>query len=467
MALGLKRRSRFQSRDRRGERKGRRKWMPPYQVRGRLLGVLLLTSASVLCLFFLPLEFFKAPVHRTLPAGPESEKAPAPMPPHRVIEGQIKEGSSFFKSLAEKGIAPRWIETIISHLKPYVNFRKIRGGVYRIILDVKGDLQKFVFETGPTEIYEVEKKEEEYAVQKVNVPLDVSIVTVAGEIRSSLFEAMDAVGEQDQLVISFAEILASEIDFYKDVKEGDRFKVLVEKAYKGTEFIRYGILHAVEYQRGEKTIRGIRYGNDYYDERGNSLRKAFLRSPLRFSRISSRFSRARNHPILGGLRPHYGVDYAAPVGTPIWAVSDGTVQSCGWNGGFGKQVILRHGNGYVTCYGHLSAYGAEIRRGVRVKQKQVIGYVGSTGLSTGPHLDFRLTKDGKFRNPLRETFPAGTPLRKEEIENFGRRRSLIPYTFFCYVASGFCERLYECRRQCVLRDINARRGLADWIFVCR
>jgi murein DD-endopeptidase MepM/ murein hydrolase activator NlpD len=236
---------------------------------------------------------------------------------------------------------------------------------------------------------------------------------------------MDAAGEGDPLTTSFAEILASEIDFYKDVREGDRFKVVVEKMYKGDEFIRYGTIHAVEYQRGEKVIRGIRYQEDYYDEKGNSLRKAFLKVPLRFSRISSKFSRARNHPILGGVRPHYGVDYAAPSGTPIWAVADGTVVSCGWNTGFGRQVILRHGNGYVSCYGHLSGYGPGIRKGTRVKQKQVIAYVGSTGISTGPHLDYRLVKDGRFRNPLKETFPTGVPLRREERVPFQKQKEEI------------------------------------------
>jgi len=128
---------------------------------------------------------------------------------------------------------------------------------------------------------------------------------------------------------------------------------------------------------------------------------------------------------LGGVRPHFGVDYAAPTGTPIWAVADGAVLSCGWNGGFGKQVVLRHPNGYVTYYGHLSNYGPGIRRGVRVKQKQIIGYVGSTGLSTGPHLDYRLVKEGRLRNPLRESFPAGLPIKKEEMERFEKRREEV------------------------------------------
>jgi murein DD-endopeptidase MepM/ murein hydrolase activator NlpD len=233
---------------------------------------------------------------------------------------------------------------------------------------------------------------------------------------------MDAIGEQDQLVIYFAEILASEIDFYKDVKEGDRFQVVVEKVFKGKEFIKYGLIHALEYRRGEKVIRGIHFQGNYYNEKGISLRKAFLKAPLRFNRISSKFSRARRHPILGGILPHFGVDYAAPQGTLVWAVADGTIVSCGWGEGFGKQVILRHPNGYMTYYGHLSNFGPGIRSGRRVKQKQIIGYVGTTGLSTGPHLDYRLAKDGRFRNPLKEVFPTGLPIEKGKMEAFQKRR---------------------------------------------
>jgi murein DD-endopeptidase MepM/ murein hydrolase activator NlpD len=303
-----------------------------------------------------------------------------------------------------------------------VNFKKIKGGTYRLITDMKGELVKFIYEAGPTEIYEVEKNSQGYTAQRKKVSLEAYLVKIGGEIHSSLFEAMDAIGEKDPLTIAFAEILAWEIDFYKDVREGDKFKVVVEKIYKGDQFIQYGMIHAVEYQRGLKVIRGIRYKEGYYNEKGISLRKAFLKAPLRFNRISSKFSRARMHPILGGLRPHYGVDYAAPVGTPIWAVADGTVTSCGWNSGFGNQVILRHRNGYTTCYGHLSRFGPGIRQGARVKQQQVIGYVGSTGLSTGPHLDYRLVKDGQFRNPLKETFLPGVPLEKKEMEGFGKKR---------------------------------------------
>ena len=325
----------------------------------------------------------------------------------------------------QKKIPIRWIDLIISKLRPHVDFNKIRGGTYRFITDIGGELVKFLFEKSPTEVYEIEKGPEGYVTKQKEVPLERYLVKVEGEIRSSLYEAMNAAGEKDPLALSFAEILAWEIDFYQDLREGDRFTVLVEKIYKGDQFIQYGTIHGVEYDQGGKVIRGIRYRDDYYSEQGISLRKAFLKAPLRFDRISSRFSGARRHPILGGVRPHYGVDYAAPVGTPVWAVADGTVLSVGWNGGFGKQVIVRHMNGYKSYYGHLSRYGPGIRRGIRVRQKQIIGYVGSTGLSTGPHLDYRLTKDGRFRNPLKEVFPTGYPIKKEDLEAFQKRKEEI------------------------------------------
>lgn len=341
---------------------------------------------------------------------------------HQAIEGEVKRKETLFQSLAQKNIPIRWIELIISKLKPHINFKKIKGGVYRLITDGKGEMVKFIYEAGPTEVYEIEKGERGYFVQKKKVPLETYLVKVEGEIKSSLFEAMESLGEEDGLTLAFAEILAWEIDFFKDVREGDRFKVVVEKVYKGNQFIQYGTIHAVEYQRKDRRIRGIHYEGGYYNEEGISLRKAFLKAPLRFMRISSRFSQARRHPILGGVFPHHGVDYAAPMGTPVWAVGDGTVVQCGWNGGFGKQIVLKHRNGYKTYYGHLSNFAQGVKKGVWVKQKQIIGYVGSTGLSTGPHLDYRLAKDGKFRNPLREVFSSGMPIEKKKQDQFQAKR---------------------------------------------
>jgi murein DD-endopeptidase MepM/ murein hydrolase activator NlpD len=379
-------------------------------------GIFLFVLLSVISFFILPLRSTSPPFDSVSKASHTEDVQ------HEVIEGNIKTGGTLSRSLAEKSIPPRWIHVIVSALTPHIDFRKIKGGTYRLIKDAKGELVRFVYEEGPTEVYEVERDGQEYKAQKIEVPLETHLAKVIGEIRSSLFEAMEGAGEQDPLTIAFAEILAWEVDFYKDVKEGDRFKIIVEKLYKGSQFIRYGTIHAVEYQSGGGRITGIEYQGHYYHEDGTSLRKAFLKSPLRFNRISSRFSRARKHPILGGTMPHYGVDYAAPLGTPVWAVADGVVTACGWNGGFGKQVVLRHMNGYATYYGHLSRYGSGIRVGARVKQKQIIGYVGSTGLSTGPHLDYRLAKDRRFRNPLKESFPSGLPIGKGEREAFEKRK---------------------------------------------
>ena len=344
---------------------------------------------------------------------------------YRMIEGKVGAGETLFESLSDKKIPVRWIELIITKLQPHLDFKKMKGGSYRVFVDDREELAKFVYEEGPVEIYEIAKDGTNFVAQLVNVPLETQLVKVTGEIQSSLFEAMETAGEQDSLTLAFAEILAWEIDFYMDVREGDQFKIVVEKRVKEKEFIDYGTIHAVTYAGQEKNITGIRYRDDYYDENGRSLKRAFLKSPLRFNRISSRFSRSRRHPILGGLRPHYGVDYAAPVGTPVWAVGDGKVVLCGWNGGYGKQVVLRHMNGYMTHYGHLSRFGPGIRNGTQVEQKQVIGYVGSTGLSTGPHLDYRLEKDSQFRNPLKETFPTGIPITQGEMDVFLKRRDEV------------------------------------------
>jgi murein DD-endopeptidase MepM/ murein hydrolase activator NlpD len=409
MNLDFKRTGRFQGRPFEA-RKKRRKWM-------LLSGSFLIGLSLLVYFYFIPYTFLPP---ASLPVEPNSITSQEAQ--LQTIEGDIKNRSSLFQCLMKKNVPLQWIDLIISKLRPLVDFKKIKGGTYQLITDMKGELVKFIYEASPTEIYEIEKDSQGYIAQKRNVVLETRLVKVNGEIRSSLFEAMDAAGEQDQLTVAFAEILAWEVDFYKDVREGDRFIMVVEKVYKGDQFIQYGTIHAVEYQRGEKIIRGIRYQEDYYNEQGISLKKAFLKAPLRFNRISSKFSKARKHPILGGVRPHYGVDYAAPPGTPIWAVADGTVVSCGWNSGFGKQVVLRHMNGYKSYYGHLSGYGSGIRKGVKVKQKQIVGYVGSTGLSTGPHLDYRLAKDHQFRNPLRETFPSGLPIEKGEMETFEKKR---------------------------------------------
>jgi murein DD-endopeptidase MepM/ murein hydrolase activator NlpD len=252
---------------------------------------------------------------------------------------------------------------------------------------------------------------------------DVRVEAVHGEVRRSLFESVEALGESPQLVMELVEIFSSDFDFTADTRAGDRFRLLVEKRYAGDQFVDYGQVLVAQYLSDGRVLTGVAWepaGGQagYYDPDGRSLRKSFLKSPLEFTRITSGFTWARPHPILGGVRPHLAVDYAAPVGTPVRAVADGTVVAAGWNGGNGIQVHLRHRAGFETQYNHLSGLAPGVRAGGRVRQRQVIGYVGSTGLSTGPHLDYRVARHGQFVNPLGERFIPGEPLAGAEHGRF-------------------------------------------------
>src|SRR5438067_13354517 len=222
------------------------------------------------------------------------------------------------------------------------------------------------------------------------------------------------------------DIFAWDFDFTADTRTGDRFRLLVEKRYAGDRFVNYGRILVAQYVSNGRVISGVGFeaGGEgrysFYDPEGRSLKKSFLKSPLEFSRITSRFTYARPHPILGGTLPHLAVDYAAPPGTPVRAVADGTVSHAGWDGGYGLAVRVRHRSGYQTLYAHLSRFGHDVRAGTRVNQRQVIGYVGSTGLSTGPHLHYEVIKGGRRVNPLGEKFIPGDPIPRAERTEFER-----------------------------------------------
>ena len=252
---------------------------------------------------------------------------------------------------------------------------------------------------------------------------------------NSISAALDAQGKGVLLAVALAEVLSGEIDFNNDLRRGDRFGLLYEEVFReerfggddDLSFSRYGDVLAVEFINDGRRLQAFRFHvpgapeAQYFDENGRSMKRLFLRSPFRFEpRITSRFSYRRVHPILGGVRPHLGVDYGAPTGTPIIAVATGTVVSAGRSGGSGNMIRLRHTNGYETYYLHLSRFARNIRSGARVFQGQEIGYVGSTGLSTGPHLDYRMRKNGTFVNPLIEhrNLPPGDPVPVEHLEAF-------------------------------------------------
>src|SRR5437667_264736 len=217
-----------------------------------------------------------------------------------------------------------------------------------------------------------------------------------------------------------------------DTRAGDRFRLLVEKRFANDTFVDFGRILVAQYVSDGRVLTGVgveRPGDGrhaFYDPEGRSLRKSFLKSPLEFTRITSGFTWARPHPILGGVRPHLAIDYGAPVGTPVRAVADRRYGAAGWAGGNGISVTVRHRSGYETMYNHLSRLGPGIRPGGRVMQRQVIGYVGATGLATGPHLDYRVAKNGRFVNPLGEKFIPGEPIAAAERGAFtGHARELL------------------------------------------
>ena len=300
-------------------------------------------------------------------------------------------------------------------LRPGTVFEGVRspGGVLeelRVVLDMRSEL---VFLAG-SETIECSRVEREVTSE---------VIRLEGVVESSLFGAVEGAGGRPALAVEMAEIFRWDVDFLRDLRQGDSFVVIVDEQRIEGEFYRYGTIFAARFTNKGKALDAVVFPDQngrlgYYDLDGVPLRKMFLRSPLKFSRVTSRFSMSRFHPVLKKRMPHYGVDYGAPVGTPVHVTADGIVTMAGRNGGAGNMVRVRHPNGYETNYLHLSRYGGGIRKGVRVTQGQVIGYVGSTGYSTGPHLDYRVRHNGSWINPLSISSPPVEPLEADRLQRF-------------------------------------------------
>jgi murein DD-endopeptidase MepM/ murein hydrolase activator NlpD len=257
-------------------------------------------------------------------------------------------------------------------------------------------------------------------------PVDTVLTVVRGTVKGSLWNSLVEQGHSPALVVRFAEILSYEVDFLTEVQDGDTYEILLDQCYVDSVPWREGRVFAVHYRGSVGNFYGCWYqpsaGHwDYYNEKGQSLRKTVLRSPLSFARVTSHFGR-RFHPISRVYREHHGVDYGAPTGTPVSAIADGTVVRAGWNGGYGNFVQLRHAGGLASCYGHLSRYGAGIKAGRSVRQGQTVGYVGSTGFSTGPHLHFEVRRGGSPVNPLKVIPPRAEPVPARLMADYQRVR---------------------------------------------
>ena len=343
-----------------------------------------------------------------------------------VQEFTIKD-KPIYIALQESGISSKEVAAIVSKLSSVADTRKLqKRDTYSLSVDPSGHFIMLLLTQG-FKRYFVANVEGSLVAGVSDVEIKTRVQTAAGEISSSLFAAMTKDGLGVPLILDFTDAFSWTIDFNTDTRKGDRYTALWEEHYTaGGEITGQDLLAASYTGEDGKTLYAFYFEDDFYDETGKMSKKMFLKSPISFRnyRISSRFSYSRKHPILKIRRPHLGIDYAAPSGTPVQTVADGTVKFVGWKGGFGNFVEIKHANGYVTMYGHLKGYGKGIKAGAKVKQGQTVGYVGSTGLSTGPHLDFRIKEKNKFidflkmknRNSAVRDVPADKRKEFEELK---------------------------------------------------
>ncbi len=362
-----------------------------------------------------------------IPAPPVAAVvAPAPAPPPDVTRATLRlVGRNQLPSqvLTALGVEGAEAQAVLGALGSVLSPKRTRPGdqvrLERALTD--GAFRSLSWRQGPADEYLVRPCPTGLCGGKREVAVTHTPVLVSVSLRSSVSEALHAAGHDTALVAAAADVLAWDVDFYQDVREGDSLKLVVDRVEADGRFLRHGEVFAAEYEgkvAGRKRL--FRYTDPdgdtgYFDDAGTSARRGFLRAPVPFVNLTSRFG-SRRHPLLGYVRAHQGVDYGAPEGTPVWAVGDGVVSLAGWNGGCGLTVQVRHRNGFESVYCHLSRLN--VAAGARVGQKQVVGRVGTTGLSTGPHLHYAIRQGGAYVNPLRLQIPRGEPVKAEWREHF-------------------------------------------------
>jgi len=347
-----------------------------------------------------------------------------------LITGRIKRNGFLSEVLLQHGVSMQEIDQTIKNSKSVFDVRKIRSGNNYILFcdsDSNGKAKYLVYEHDPQISY-VFSFNDSLNITPFRKQITSEIKYSSGTIKTSLWDAMIDGGLHPNLAVQLSEVFAWTVDFF-GLQKGDNFKVIYEELSIEGKSLGTGKIYGAQFNRSGSSITAIPFIQDgresFFDIDGNSLRKAFLKAPLVFSRISSHFSSARMHPILRIVRPHYGVDYAAPIGTPVHAIGDGRVISATNEGGAGRMVKIQHNSVYATGYMHLSRFGDGISTGKFVKQGDIIGYVGSTGLSTGPHLDFRFYKNGSPVDPLKVDAPPVEPVTEENKAKFEKMKTVV------------------------------------------
>ncbi len=344
-------------------------------------------------------------------------------PLYRQQRLDIHSGDTFVSLLSSAGVGQEIINEILAVAKDDYNLAQIKPG-HKLVLFFapdSDDLQKLYYQISDEEELIIEKKGEEWQVKRQDIPYQIELETVSGTIDTSLYESAKQQGLEDSLIISLANIFQWSIDFAYQVKAGDQYKFIYEKRFLDGKYMMPGRILAAQFINNGKVIRGFYFQGEksqgYFDQDGNSLRKAFLKAPVAYKYISSGFTTGRRYVQAFNITTgHRAIDYAARYGTPIRAVADGIVVIAGWQGSYGRKVSIRHNDTYTTNYAHMSRIA--VKRGQRVKQGEVIGYVGSSGLSTGPHVHYELVKRGVKINPLTADLPPGEPVSEVDRQEF-------------------------------------------------
>lgn len=345
--------------------------------------------------------------------------------PKQWREFKVKSGDNLARLFKRAKLKPQQLDELMKSGDAVKTLTRIfPNDLIRILSDDEGVVQALRYDIDHKSYLMVEREDGELVAKTYNHQLETRQTNASGVIESSLFLAAQDAGISQNIIMELANIFGWDVDFALDIRKGDNFTVLYEEVFRNGEKISDGDILAAEFINDGKAYRAVRYTNpqtnvsEYYTPDGKSMRKAFLRTPVNFARISSKFTVSRYHPVLHKVRSHKGVDYAAKSGTPIYAAGDGKVIFKGKKGGYGKVMIVQHGSKYTTLYAHLKTYNKKLRVGSKVKQGQTIAYVGKTGLATGPHLHYEFRVNGVHRNPLTVKLPASQPVPKRYMDDF-------------------------------------------------
>lgn len=342
-------------------------------------------------------------------------------------EVTVKSGDSLASIFSRAGIPPKQLHDLLEQGGAANNLKKIYPGqTLRLMTNDSTGLVKLSYQIDKLSTLEIVHEGNDYIISTTHLTPERRQISASGIIDSSLFVAGQKANLSDNLTMELASIFAWDVDFALDIRKGDQFTVLYEELFLDGENIGHGEILAAEFVNHGKRYQAVRYTDasgktDYYSLDGKSMRKTFLRSPVEFSRISSRFSLGRKHPVLNRIRAHKGVDYAASTGTPVKATGNGKIVHRGKKGGYGNTIVIQHGSSYSTLYAHMSKYRGGLKTGSKVKQGQTIGYVGSSGLATGPHLHYEFRINGAHRDPLKVKLPGADPLNKKYMDDFNAK----------------------------------------------